>query len=208
MIEECGHQLRNITPGEMNLIFRARLIWRNLSTWMLIYLASLFGNYGNQQEIRDQIYTIPADYVNVMKMVFGEQVAEHYSTLLTVYVANLVTFFESMRDGNQEEIDRHIKQLRESIDQRAAFLAQINPYWQEGTWRMLLHGANNLLIEMAITYMRGEYKGNIDVYSRLLDHTNVIGDYFSQGIMNYLILDDDAVRPDIHPIDRITAYPK
>ncbi|MDF3000446.1 MAG: hypothetical protein K0Q48_565, partial [Bacillota bacterium] len=79
MIGECGHQLRSISPGEMNLIFRARLIWRNLATWMLIYLASLFGNYGNQQEIREQIYSIPADYVTVMKMVFGEKLAENYS---------------------------------------------------------------------------------------------------------------------------------
>jgi hypothetical protein len=208
MVAECGHQLRNITPGEMNLIFRARLIWRNLATWMLIYLASLFGNYGNQQEIRDQIYTLPEDYVNVIKMVFGEKVAEHYSTLLTVYVANLVTFYESMRNGNQNEIDAHIRSLRDSIDQRAAFLAQINPYWQEGTWRMLLHGANNMLIEMAITYMQKEYKKNIDVYSRLLDHTNIIGDYFSQGIMNYLILDDDSVRPGMHPIDRVAVDPQ
>jgi hypothetical protein len=110
-----------------------------------------------------------------------------------------------MRNGNQEEIDAHIIKLRDSIDQRAAFLGQINPYWEESTWRMLLHGANNLLIEMAITYTQKEYKKNIEVYSRLLDHTNVIGDYFSQGIINYLILDNDSIRPGIPTVDQRTA---
>lgn len=194
MTLECKRHQRSITPGEMNLIFRARLIWRNLATWMLIYLGNLFGNQGNLEVLKEKLYETTVDYVNLMRLVYGERIAEIYSSLLTVYITNLILFFDAMKEGNQPLIDEYMRRIRESIDQRAAFLGQINPYWQEATWKALLHGANNMLIEMATTYMRQEYRRNLDVYSRLLEHTNLVGDYFSQGLMDYLILDGSSDR--------------
>ncbi len=48
--------------GQMNFIFRARMLWRDLATWMTIYLVSTYGGYPNQGAVADKLYELPLEY--------------------------------------------------------------------------------------------------------------------------------------------------
>lgn len=176
----------NLMSGHMNLIFRARMLWRDMATWLTIYLFSLYGGYANQQALADQLYSIPLDYGNVMKLIFGDRVSEDYINLVSNYVITLENLFQAQRNGDQNAVNTYFQQLYQNIDQRAAYLAQINPYWQAEVWRTLLYNYNNMILEDSITLLAGDYVKNVDVVKRLFIQSSIIGDYFSEGIFNYM----------------------
>ncbi len=43
-----------------------------------------------------------------------------------------------------------------------------------------------LTIEEITAFFTGDYKREIDIFDRLLHHTDNMGDYFTQGIINYI----------------------
>ena len=184
--DEYPGQIYTYTSGYLNLIFRARMLWRDMATWLTIYMFSVFGGYGNQKEISDKLYQVPLEYGNVMRLIFGDKLSEDYITLLSNYIIILEYLFQAQMAGDTAAVDEYTKQLYENIDKRAAFLAQINPYWQEGIWKTLLYTFNKMIIEDATTLLSKDYQKNIDVFDSLLTQSSIIGDYFSEGILNYL----------------------
>lgn len=176
----------DIITGQMNFIYRARMLWRDLATWITIYLVSTYGGYGNQEAISERLYELPLEYGNFLKLVFGDIPTEGYINLLSTYIINLQNLFHAQLSGDANAVNELAKQLYQNIDQRAAFFAQINPYWQKDTWRSLLYNFNNLLLEESMALLTKDYDKSIDVLDRALSFSSVIGDYFSEGIINYL----------------------
>jgi hypothetical protein len=43
-------------------------------------------------------------------------------------------------------------------------------------------------IDEATTFLMKDYTRNIDIFDSILSLTNIIGDYFSEGLTNYFIL--------------------
>jgi hypothetical protein len=176
----------NIVTGKMNLIFRGRMLWRDMATWLSMYMFALYGGYPNLQALADQIYKIPLDYGNVMKLIFGGRVSDDYINLVSQYVIILEYLFYYQMIGDQNAASSFTQQLYQNIDQRAAFLAQINPYWQENIWRSLLTTFNNTILEESTALLTHEYVKSVDILNNLLSQSTIIGDYFSEGILQYL----------------------
>lgn len=174
-------------PGQINFIFRSRMLWRDLVTWMSIYMVSTLGGYANQAAVAARMYELPLEYGNFLKLVFGDMPAEEYINLLSTYIITFLNLFHAQISGDAAAVEGYARQLFRNIDQTAAFLARINPYWQNETWRSLLYNYHNLLLENAMTLLMNDYERNVDVFERTLAFSSVIGDYFSEGILNYLM---------------------
>ncbi|HML37688.1 MAG TPA: hypothetical protein PKA19_09760 [Bacillota bacterium] len=172
--------------GQMNMIFRARMLWRDLATWMTIYLVSLYGGYPNQSAISQKLYDLPLEYGNFLKFIFGDGTAEEAIHHLSSYIITLQNLFYAQKIGDAAAAEEFAKQLYQIMDDTAEFFARINPYWQEETWRSLLYNYNKLLLEDSLTLLTEEYEKNIDVFDRILSFSSVAGDYFFEGIINYL----------------------
>ncbi len=176
----------NIITGQMNLIFRARMLWRDMTTWLTMYMFSLYGGYPNLQSIANQIYELPLEYGNFMKLIFGDKVSDDYINLISQYVIILEYLFYYQLTGDQNAASNYTQQLYQNINQRAAFLAQINPYWQENTWKTLLTTFNNMILEQSTALLTKQYDKSIDIFNQLLSQSSIIGDYFSEGILQHL----------------------
>ncbi len=198
MIYKDEFQNGRIT-GEMNLIFRARMLWRNLATWITIYLVSTYGGYPNRQAVSEKLYEVPLEYGNFMNLVFGNVPTEEYINILSVYVITLQNLFDAQMRGDMDAVNRYGRQLYQNIDRRAEFLARLNPYWNKETWQSLLYHYNHLLLENSMTLLTEDYNKNIDVFDRLLSFSSVIGDYFSEGIIRYLGLPEAQPVP-VQPV--------
>lgn len=190
------NETRDPSPvtGQMNLIFRGRMLWRDLATWLATYMFSVAGGYGNQDAISARLYQLPLDYGNVMKLFFGDKLSEDYINLLSTYIITLQSLFLAMMKGDADAVNTYAKQLYQNIDQRAAFLAQINPFWQQDVWRSLLYNFNGLVMDFATSLLSKDFQKNIDIFDRLLSMSSVIGDYFSEGIFNYLSYTESPVQ--------------
>lgn len=176
----------NIAPGQANLIFRARMLWRDMATWLTIYMFSLYGGYGNHDVIEAKLYQLPLEYGNIMKLIFGNRVSEDYINSLSNYIIIMGNLFHAQLAGDAEAAGNYTQQLYSNIDQRTKFLAQINPYWQEDNWRALLYTFNNMILEDSTSLLTQQYQQNILIFDRLLSQSTIIGDYFSEGIFNYI----------------------
>lgn len=89
--------------------------------------------------------------------------------------------------NDQNAVNEYAKQIYQNIDQRSAFFASINPYWQADTWKTLLITYNNMLLEYSVALLTKDFEKSTDVFDRILSQSTIIGDYFSEGIINYLI---------------------
>lgn len=178
----------NYITGQMNFIFRARMLWRDLATWLRSYKVSLYGGVGNASELGQRLFRIPLEYGNILKVFFGDQTTEQYIYLLTQYMATLQLLFIAQINNDVAAINNLSQQLYQNVNDTAALLASINPYWTQNEWVTLLDSFTSMQIEEATTFLTEDYTRNINIFDRIISLTNIIGDYFSEGLTNYFIL--------------------
>ena len=177
----------NLTSGQMNLLFRMRIIWRDIATWIRSYLVSVYQDSDPKlkQTIIDKLYNVPTEYVTVLRLFFGDIIAEEYSRLLTNYITLLISLIDAQKNGNAEAVAEYTKQLYQNVDQSADFLTQINPFWQKEILKSLFYNFTNMTIEEANTFSSQDYSRNVNLFERILNYSTVIGDYLAKGLLNY-----------------------
>jgi len=62
-------QETNITSGQMNMLFRLRIIFRDIATWIRAYLVSTDPEL--KQAIKEKLNNLPIEYGNCFKTLFG-----------------------------------------------------------------------------------------------------------------------------------------
>ncbi|MEL7654931.1 MAG: hypothetical protein AAGU75_03370 [Bacillota bacterium] len=176
----------NTATGLMNMIFNARTFWRDAAFWMQSYIIS----YVEELEIKDAISQTlrrtPSGFGNTMRLFFGDQVTNNYTSYLTDYLIALESFIAAVKSGDRNAANQYLNQLRSNINTRAAMLAQINPFWSENEWKNLFNRFLDLLVQQLETYLSKDYTRYVDMFERLLSHTTRMGDYYSDGLYKYL----------------------
>jgi hypothetical protein len=178
-----------LTPyitGQINFILRARLLWRDLASWLRSYKVSLYGGVGNTDELSQRLFRLPTEYGSIFRVFFGDQNTEQFMYLLTQYIAILQSLFIAQINNDVDAINNLTQQAYQNINSTAALLASINPYWSQSEWVTLLNSFTSMQIDEATTFLTKDYTRNIDIFDRILALTNIIGDYFSEGLTNYL----------------------
>lgn len=174
------------STGQMNLIFRARMLWRDMASWLRAYMISLYGGVGNTEAIRQRLNRLPFEYGNILGIYFGDQVTNQYIALISDYITTFQELFTAQINNDTVLANQLIQKLHDNADARAAFFAKINPFWTESTWKTLLNSFTNLNIEEANTFINKDYTRNIEIFDRMISLTSATGDYFSEGLMNYI----------------------
>jgi ABC-type transport system substrate-binding protein len=179
----------NYIPGQMNFIFRARMLWRDLATWLSMYISSLFGSgVGNHVAISERLYTVPAEYGSILKLFFGDQPAEQLINQLVQFIAHLQSLFIAMMNNDVDSINSYTQQVYQIVDAIAGLLAETNPYWRKNEWVALLNSFTNMNIQEATALLSGMYKEGINIFEQKLSLTNIMGDYFSEGLTYYYMV--------------------
>jgi hypothetical protein len=174
-----------ITYEEMNEIFGIRMFWFELVTWIRNYMFSRYLNLGSTEAVYQRLLQVPVDYINVLKQIFGDTVTEDYIQLFYTYIELIDAFITAQIEGNIDE-NRITQLLYKNADERAAFIASLNPYWDETEWRNRLYNNLRSTIDESTSFLAGNYARNIDIFSTLLDQAESTGNYFAEGLFNYL----------------------
>ncbi|MBR0599639.1 hypothetical protein KCX82_17270 [Clostridiales bacterium BAD-6] len=175
-----------ITFGEMNIIFNSRTLWRQLAIWTRALIISKTAGIGIAEEVFRRVYRVPEGYANMLRIVFGNKISEDYMILLSAAVSLYNQIITAYLDGDTDTVNDLAARLYENADERATFLSSINPYWDVTEWRDLMYTYVAYTLEEIVTSITGEHAKNIDVYDRILSQASAMGDYFSQGLFNYM----------------------
>jgi hypothetical protein len=170
----------------MNIIFNVRNFWKELATWTRDYLFSRYSGIGNEQESFAYLYSVPANYTNMLRLIYGVQFSERYLDLFNEHITILRDMVSAQLEGNIEAIKQNVTRLSKNADSIAEFLASYNPFFDRNKIRELLTIYNQYIIDMANSFSTGEFSKVLETYDQLLIHTETIGDYLSQGLSSLI----------------------
>ena len=177
----------NLTAGQLNLLFRLRIIWRDIATWMGAYLSYAFLNSDPElkQAAANKLTDLPITYANVFRLYFGNEVADKHTVLMSNYTKLLMSLIDATKAGDTNAINEYTNQINQNIDERVDFLTTINPFWEKSIMSNLLTGFNNMTINEINAFANKDYQSSIDLFSSLLSYSDKMGDYFANGILEY-----------------------
>ncbi len=171
---------------QMNIIFHSTSIWTDMTIWTRAYVFSAAAGSVNQEVVFRRLYRIPSDFAETFQLIFGRDIAARYSSLLSNQVTILRDIINAQIGSNANAVNTNTVRLYQNADARADFLTQINPYWQKGQLRSLINGYLGLTLEESTRILAHDYASAINIFDRLMSSSSQIGDYFSQGLFNYM----------------------
>lgn len=176
-----------ITYEQMNAIYQIGMFWFELVTWVRNYMFSRYTGLGNAEEVKARLMQVPAERVDVMRQIFGEQVSDDYVQLFYTYIDLIDGFITAQIENNADEIGRITRLLYQNADERAAMITSLNPaFWDETEWRNRLYTNLRSTLDESTTFLTGDYGRNIDIFRTLLDQAESTGNYLTQGLLHYL----------------------
>nr|WP_315025315.1 hypothetical protein [uncultured Aminipila sp.] len=176
-----------IPINQVNLIFDSRTIWRDLTIWLRSYINTKHGGLGDIDAIKGKLNEVLVRSTNIFSLIFGEQSADEYVKFWINFINYLDKLIEAQISGDMDTVNKYKDKLQGNSVQTAAFLANINPYWSESQWIELLSLYNQMSIDQSTALLNKDDKKDIYVFDKLLTLSSRIGDYYSQGILDYLI---------------------
>ena len=194
----CRNRLQEnlITYGQMNIIFQARNLWRELVVWSRVYLISRIAGIGITEDVFNRIYRIPLEFGSITRLVFGNQAADVTIQQLSATVVLFRQLVDAMIAGDDDAASVIVQELYKNADERAAYLASINPFWDETQWKYLIYTFYNYSFQEITSLLAGDPR-NIDLFDRFLLYADSMGDYFSQGLFNYIANTQNATTPQV-----------
>jgi len=193
-----------ITYSQMNLIFNSRMYFRRLATWTRAYLLSRYLGIGTAEEQFGRFY-LEAQYLgNMLDFFFGRELANRDERLAAQFTIIMRDLISAQMEGNAEEIDRHLADLYQNAADRAAFAAEINPYWNKDELTELLNRFVQNTIEEINDLITGIYELGADPYGPLIVLTEELGDFIAQGLYAYITSGAESSAGTVHECECIT----
>jgi hypothetical protein len=174
--------------AESNLFFKGRIIWRDIATWIRTYLDYVYLNSDLEQQklVIEMLMSIPIEYGNMIRIFFGDRIAEDYTNLLSNYIMVIINLINAQKNGDINALVEYTKQLYQNVEQRADFLSKYNPFWVKSVLQSIMYNFTRMTIDEVKTRFSKDYKMNINIFKRILTYSSVMGDYLAEGILNYL----------------------
>lgn len=170
----------------MNMIINSRVYFRRLVTWTRAYLLSRYLGIGTAEELFGRLYLESLDLGNMLEIVFGSELANQDAQLASQYAIGLRDLITAQLSGDMEGVATHIKELYQNASDRAAFGAEINPYWNKDELTRLLNNYIQYTLEEANALTSGDYSKESEPYERLTALTEELGDFIAQGLYEYI----------------------
>lgn len=175
-----------ITYSQMNLIFNVRIAWRRLVTWTRAYQISRYAGIGTEEELFCRLYHEVQNFSDMIQIIFGREISRRNAGYLLQYTIILRDSISAHIAGDTEAIQRNLERFYNAIQENAAFLADINPYWNEEQWRIMLETYLQYTIEEGNAFASGIYQEDIALLDLHTNLTNIMGDVFAKGIYDYI----------------------
>ena len=178
----------NLTSSQMSLLFRLRMIWRDIATWLNIYLAYVFLDADPElrQGAASRLLSLPVAYANIFRIYFGDLIGDQHTALMSNYISLLISLIDAAKSGDSNAVNEYSNQLAQNIEDRVNFLTSINPFWDRNTMSAFLTNFNNLVMNEINSYVNKSYLNNAELFGSLLTYTDRMGDYFADGLLKYL----------------------
>jgi hypothetical protein len=172
-----------LTYEDVNLLLRTQKLWVELVLWMRNLFHSFFENRPQTAIIARVFQQLPLDFFNEFSRHFGPEASQQFLNIFTRLITVNWQMVNAYKENDQAAIDESIVQWYRVADEMAAFLAGVNPYWDEIQIRNMLYEYIQYKIQEIMAFLSGDYEMEMQIFDELKDKVIRISANLAAGII-------------------------
>lgn len=176
-------QQQCLTFEQFNILNNLTSLWQRYVMWTRALFLSKTENSTNLAAVQNRVNQLPIDFYNVLRVFYGERLAEQFLNSFQLYVRAQSSLVNAMIANNQEAMNAAGQELYARADEIALILSQVR-HWSLQQWQSLLYRDISMSIAEFRAALTGEHETEISIFERLLLNAAEIGGYMARGIFH------------------------
>nr|WP_246565604.1 glycosyltransferase [Paenibacillus faecis] len=172
-----------LSPKMVQLKGDMQKVWIDHTIWTRSYIVSAMSNRADQKDVLDRLLRNQQDIGNVIKPYYGEAAGNKLADLLREHILIAGKIVAAAKAGNQADMAKLEKDWHRNADDIAKFLSNANPNWQFKTLQDMLYTHLQLINEVVINCLKGDWKADIAATDKNEIHVIHLADILTEGIV-------------------------
>lgn len=172
------------TQYQVELLNQLRLLWEQHVHWTRSFIISTAANLGDLEPVTKRLLQNPGDFGKVFKMFYDDKTVTTFENLFTQHLLIAADLVNAAKNNDMSAVNEARTKWYKNADEIAAFLASINPYWNEEAWRNQLYSHLQMTEKEATLRLAGKYAEDIKLYDMIEQEALIMADYMFYGLLN------------------------
>lgn len=175
------------TKAQVDLRNHLRMLWEQHDVWTWSTIISLVFGLPVADSVVARLLRNPVDFEHALQPYYGERIAAKFRDLLTEHLVIAADLVKAAKAGDNEAAAEAERKWYANADAIAVFLGNINPFWSQEQWRMMMFRHLALVKAEAVNMLTGQYEASIAAYDENELHTLTMADIMAAGIKQFNI---------------------
>lgn len=158
-------------------------VWIDHTIWTRSYIVSAISNRYDQKDVLDRLLRNQQDIGNVIKPYYGEAAGNKLADLLREHILIAGKIVMAAKAGDQANVKKLEADWHRNADDIAKFLSAANPNWQFKTLQDMLYTHLQLITEIVVDCIKGDWKSDIAATDKNEIHMIHFADILTEGIV-------------------------
>ena len=176
-------QNNGLTSRQLEISNTNRRLWIEHVLWTRLFIISTAFDLPDLPFVTQRLLQNPVDFARELEPLYGKQAATQFKQLLTDHLLIAAKLVNAAKAGDTAEAEKQRKIWYDNAEEIAKFLASINPFWSESTWRDLLFDHLRMTEDEASFILTGKYEESIKEYDAIQAEALKMADVMTYGII-------------------------
>ncbi len=173
---------------QVNLMNELRMLWEQHVHWTRSFIISTAANLGDLDAVTARLLRNPADFAKVLHLFYGRKDADRFQELFTQHLLIAADLVQAAKRGDAAAAEAARKKWYMNADDLSAFLAKINPFWNEAEWKEMFYSHLRMTEKEAVLRLAGSYDEDIKIYDMIEAEALEMADAMFLGIVKQFSL--------------------
>ncbi|WP_420819584.1 glycosyltransferase [Paenibacillus pinistramenti] len=172
-----------LSPKMVQLKSDMQKAWIDHTIWTRSYIVSALSDRADQKDVLDRLLQNQQDIGNLIKPYYGEAAGNKLAELLKEHIVIAGKIVAAAKAGNQADVKKLDADWHRNADDIAKFLSTANPNWQFKTLQDMLYEHLQLITDLVMYCLKGDWKSDIAVTDKNEIHMIHLADILTEGII-------------------------
>ncbi|KJS88229.1 MAG: acetylglutamate kinase [Peptococcaceae bacterium BICA1-8] len=159
------------------------MLWEQHGVWTRSAITSLVFDLPNVEFVIARLLRNPVDFEQALWPYYGERTASKFRDLLMEHLVVAADLVKAAKAGDNNAVEEAERIWYANADAIAVFLGEINPYWSQEHWRMMLYHHLALVKAEAVDMLAGNYQTSVAVYDEIEIQALGMADVMATGMI-------------------------
>jgi Tfp pilus assembly protein FimV len=157
----------DISRRELNFQNHIRMLWSQHIFWTRLVIESIVFGLPDEEVATNRLLRNPEDFAAALRPFYGDRIASRFAALFRSHLVIAGELVKAVKAADTKAAADAEKRWYANADEIAAFLASINPNWNEREWRNMLHEHLDLTKSEAVNLLTNNYAESIAILDQI-----------------------------------------